>query len=153
MKLFKYEREREIHIKPKSRTEQRLGVYVVLWWWHPYPVSCISLPWQKQNWDWSRQSVSGESWGPRSELCNKQNLKSGPRKWIKPRSAWLGLQLSQLKFYSKSKIWAQLFAKSAQYACAWCSKFERLYYNISIRSQQNISFLTLRFKTSFKCLF
>ena len=57
-------------------------------------------------------SLPGRRWDPRSELPNKQNPKSGPKIWIKPRSAVIIGSADPLKFRSESTIRAKIFTKS-----------------------------------------
>ena len=54
----------------------------------------------------------GECWDPRSELPNSQNPQSGPKIWIKPRSAVIIGSTDPLKFRSESRIRAKIFTKS-----------------------------------------
>ena len=58
-------------------------------------------------------SFPGRRWDPRSALANNQNPKSGPKIWIKPRSAVIIGSADPLKFPSESTIRAKIFTKSA----------------------------------------
>ena len=62
---------------------------------------------------WKRGSeIPGERWDPRSELLNNQNPQSGPKNWIKPRSAVIIGSADPFKSRSESRIRAKTFTKS-----------------------------------------